>query len=105
MTTTERDAYRRDIVNRFKESGMTRKRFCNANGVALSTLDLWIRRYRNETNDLSVSSTNFVPIGKTIVTQHHRHLRVSNRLGITIELDLPASEEEITAVLRAIAAV
>jgi transposase-like protein len=51
MTKQERDGYRREIVRRYHESGMTRKVFCDANGVALSTLDLWIRRCRNESID------------------------------------------------------
>jgi|AVFP01.1.fsa_nt_gi transposase-like protein len=105
MTRIEREAYRRDVVHRFRESGMTRKGFCRENGVALSTLDLWIRRYRDESIDPQEPAKAFIPIGSTVVAQQRRHLRITNRIGVTIELDLPASEDEIATVLRAFAAV
>lgn len=105
MTKIERDAYRRGVVHRFRESGMTRKGFCQANGVALSTLDLWLRRYRDESAVREEASNAFVPIGQTVVTQQRRHLRIKNGIGVTIELDLPVSEDEIATVLRAIGVV
>jgi transposase InsO family protein len=50
MTKAERERRGCDTVRRCEQSGMTRKAFCEANSVALSTLNLWIRRAsRSET--------------------------------------------------------
>jgi len=40
MPTAERERHRCNTVRRFEQSGMTRKVFCEANGAALSMLDL-----------------------------------------------------------------
>lgn len=105
MTKTERDEYRRETVQRYRESGMTRKAFCEANGVALSTLDLWIRRFRNEAPIESDSGSTLVAVGPTIERGNARRLRINVGSGIVAELDLPVSEDDVTTILRAVKAV
>lgn len=45
---------RRALVETFRASGMTRKAFCYRNKIALSTLDWWLRKVRNEQADRSL---------------------------------------------------
>jgi len=105
MTKQERDGYRREIVRRYHESGMTRKAFCNANGVALSTLDLWIRRCRNESIDQESKPLPMVSVGIAGPQNGKRRIRFTGSSKVIVELDLPATEEEIVTVLRAVATV
>ncbi|SIR04512.1 hypothetical protein SAMN05920897_1292 [Alkalispirochaeta americana] len=103
MTRKERDAYRRSVVHQYRESGMSRKAFCAENGVALSSLDLWKRRYSNRTDDLENSAPSVVSLGTVTPARTGRTLRVSSTSGVNAELDLPATDSEIAAVVRAIA--
>jgi len=34
------------VVERYQQSGLTQKRFCDTEGVALSTLQFWVSRYK-----------------------------------------------------------
>ena len=36
------------VVERFRDSGLTQKSFCKTEGVALSTLQYWISRYKKQ---------------------------------------------------------
>jgi len=103
MTRKEQDAYRRGIVRQYRESGMTRKEFCAANDVALSSLDLWKRRYPDESDAVGYAPLSVVSVGSVRPTQAGRKLHVSSERGVSAELDLPATEYEIAALVRAIA--
>jgi len=105
MTTKEQETHRRNTVYRYRESGMTRKAYCEAHDVPLSTLDLWIRRYRNEPTTDGNPAISMVSVGTAASRPAERRVRVIARSGVTVELDLPAAEEEIATVLRAMAAV
>ena len=105
MTEVERDRNRRDTVRRFHESGMTRKAFCEAYDVALSTLDLWIRRYRNESIAEDTATMPMVSVGTVPTRDTKRRIRFTTRSEVTVELDLPASEVEIATILRAVSTV
>jgi transposase-like protein len=34
------------VVERYRQSGLTQKRFCETEGFALSTLQFWVSRYK-----------------------------------------------------------
>jgi hypothetical protein len=38
------------VVERYRQSGLTQKRFCETEGVALSTLQFWVSRYKRHHN-------------------------------------------------------
>lgn len=99
------DEYRREVVRRFGESGMTRKAFCQANDVAISTLDAWLRKYRKASGGETKRDMPMVSLGRAGLGHSGRHLRIITKAGIAVELDLPASEEEIAMILRAVSAV
>jgi len=103
MTRKEQDAYRRRIVHEYRESGMTHKAFCEEHGVALSSLDLWKRRYPDDSNAVGNAPLSVVSLRTVARARTGRTLRVSSAIGVSAELDLPASENEIAAVVRAIA--
>ena len=102
MTKNERQEYRNEVVELFRESGMSQKAFAESYGIARSTLGIWIRRIRNEATDKRAS---FVPVGSIGERREHRRIRITTGGGVTVEVDLPATEEEITTVLRAVAAI
>ena len=84
---------------------MTRKAFCQANAVALSTLDLWRRRYRNPCSNETERDVPLVSLGCAGYRHSARCLRIITKGGIAVELELPASEDEITMILRAVTAI
>ena len=54
------------IVEEFRSSGMTRTAFCSRRKIAMSTLDWWLRKTRNEkasTHADDSAEPLFVPIG------------------------------------------
>jgi hypothetical protein len=69
MPTTFQARIRRKqaIVEEFRRSGMTRTAFCSRRKIAMSTLDWWLRKTRNEkaqvrTDDLAAEPL-FIPLG------------------------------------------
>ena len=89
---------RHAVVESFRASGMTRKAFCHRNKIALSTLDWWLRKVKNERAD-NVSRSNhgkalplFIPIaparsdatGNAVELYFHdgRHLLLPTAMGI-----------------------
>lgn len=93
------DRWRR-ICREFRDSGMTHKAFCESRAIALSTLGYWLKRLSVPTS--SRQSSAFVPMG-TVELSATAVLRI--RLGgeVIAELDLPAEESVIRAVMRAAA--
>jgi len=100
MDPVQREKRWREICGEFRDSGMTRKRFCESRGVALSTLGYWLKRL-SETTPTSRTS-GFIALG-TVELGRKTTLRI--RLGgeVVAELDLPADETVIRDVLRAAA--
>ncbi len=99
MTANNQSEERREMVRQFHESGMTQKDFAAFYGVTRSTLGYWVRRLRE--NEQSTETTSFVPVGAIMSPTRSTALRVIIRSGVTVELDLPASEETIRMVLKA----
>ena len=96
----EREHHRKEICGQFRESGLTRKAFCEKHGIGLSTLGFWLRKERStnqESNDGSM-----VVVGSVKASALHRALRIKIKQNIVIELDLPATEQEIRTVLRSV---
>jgi hypothetical protein len=93
-----REHGRQEICRQFRASGLTRKAFCEKNGIGLSTLGFWLRKERS--NKRPATGTPLVSVGSVKASDLHRALRVRVKEDIVIELDLPASEQEIRAVLR-----
>lgn len=51
----------RDLVSRFKTSGMTQQRFCARHSVPLSTLQYYLKRERQK-NSVPVARPAFIPL-------------------------------------------
>lgn len=90
-----------EICGEFRDSGTSRKAFCESHGIAESTLGYWLRRV-SEAALSSQRTPAFVPVGEVEVSGT-TVLRI--RLGATVvaELDLPAEQTVIREVLRAAA--
>jgi len=91
---------RREVCRRFQASGLTRKAFCEENGFALSTLGFWLQKERSR--KLPAKGTPMVPVGTVKPSELYRTLRIRVETDIVIELDLPATEQEIRTVLRSV---
>ena len=94
----EREHHRKEVCRRFRTSGEMRKTFCQKNGIALSTLGLWLQKER--TSKHPSTNSEMVAVGSMKLAKHRRTLRIRTKKGIVIELDLPATEEDIRTVLR-----
>jgi hypothetical protein len=80
---------KRAIVEEFRSSGMTRAVFCSRRKIAMSTLDWWLRKTRNEKapthTDGSASKPLFIPIGNggsSSVDRYELHYSDGRRLFI-----------------------
>jgi hypothetical protein len=95
-----REHRRREICRQFRLSGLTRKAFCEKTGIGLSTLGFWLRKERTE--KAKSSDDKMVPVGSVTPSELRHTLRIRVKEDIVIELDLPASEQEIRTVLRSV---
>ena len=102
-TAEERRARWQQICREYRDSGMTRVEFCEARGIARSTLGYWLNpargtspSYRNNKQ----RQTDLVPVATVAIsTGSVLRLRISDNL--VAELDLPSDESVIRSVLRA----
>lgn len=102
MTKDEQHAYRSEVVELFRESGMSQKAFAESYGIARSTLGIWIKEIQNDAID---TRTSYVSVGKIGRHKENRQMRITTSNSVTVEVDLPATEEEIVMILRAVAAI
>jgi len=95
-----REQRRQEMCRQFRSSGLTRKAFCERNGVGLSTLGLWLQK--EQMRKQSLNDASMVPVGSLRPSELRRMLRIRVKQDIVIELDLPASEQEIRTVLGSV---
>jgi hypothetical protein len=50
------------VVERYRQSGMTQKRFCESEGLPLSTLQYWAYRYKQEPAQRPENSRPFIEL-------------------------------------------
>lgn len=102
-TAEERRARWEQICLEFWESGMTRAEFCEARGIARSTLGYWLNPARGISSSdqtRETCGTDLVPVATvSIGTGAVLRLRIGDDL--VAELDLPSDESVIQQVLRA----
>ena len=55
----------KNLVTRFKSSGLTQKEFCEKNSVALSTLQYHLTKLREQIRRPKASIPGFIPISMT----------------------------------------
>lgn len=103
MTKEEGRKQKKEMVRQFHESGMTQKAFAEYFGIPRSMLDYWVRVVRKET--AATTRAAIVPVGSMAIPSKSSALRVTAPSGIVVEINLPASEEMIRTVLRAVATV
>ena len=89
ITFQARIRRKRAIAEEFRSSGMTRTAFCSRRKIAMSTLDWWLRKTRNEKasthSDNSATEPLFIPIGNTgslPVDRYELHYADGRRLFI-----------------------
>jgi hypothetical protein len=100
MTKDERTEKRAAILQDFHGSGLTQKAYCEASGIALSTLQYWLGRERKKS--WAQSATDVVPVGTVQSATGNRMLRVVATGGVLIEIERPVSESELAMILKAI---
>jgi hypothetical protein len=100
MDPVQREKRWSEICREFRDSGMTRKAFCESNGVALSTLGYWLKRLSESkpTNETS----GFIALG-TVELGRQTVLRIRLGSEVVAELELPADQAVIRDVLSAAA--
>ncbi len=80
---------KRALAEEFRSSGMTRTAFCSRRKIAMSTLDWWLRKTRNEKApahaDDSATEPLFIPLGNggsLSVERYELHYADGRRLFI-----------------------
>ena len=93
---------RTDLVERwtalfaeYEADGLTRKAFCQARGLKLSTFDYWRRRVQNSSGEPAVVKV------ATVVAEHPA-IRIVVGEAVVIELDGGADAEQIRRVAEAV---
>ena len=99
----ERRARWQQICREYRDSGMTRVEFCEARGIARSTLSYWLNPARGTSSSYrnrKERPTDLVPVTTVAIsTRSVLRLRIGDNL--VTELDLPSDESVIRRVLRA----
>jgi len=98
MDQIERESRWREICREFRDSGQTRRGFCESRRIALSTLGYWLTRLSKRPARKKVPG--FVPVG-TVELSRKSMLRIHLGGEVVAELDLPVDETVIRDVLRA----
>lgn len=79
----------------YEAGGLTRRAFCQARGLKLSTFDYWRRRLRK-------SSAEPTPVKVTTVVAERPTIRIVVGEAVVVELDGGANAEQIRRVAEAV---
>ena len=101
MNQTQREIRWREMCGEFRDSGMSRKAFCESRGIAPSSFDYWLKK-TSAGVIAAKSSLAMVPVGSIELTRT-TVLRIRLGAEVVAELDLPADDRVIGDVLRAAA--
>ena len=103
MIKSERHRWWTATCEEFRRSEESQRDFCKERGLALSTLQYWLRKTRPEPEETKPAAlvevatvSGSMSAGKT--------LRIRGPREVTIELDLPVSHDDLRLVLEAVAA-
>ena len=99
MEWTEAARKWHEILGEYESQGMTRREFCEARGIKVSTFAYWRTRFRKSEG----MNASMVRIAGVAMSAANITIRVSDRL--VIELDRAVSEEQLVRVLKAAAQV
>jgi hypothetical protein len=96
---------RRALVKLFRASGMTRRAFCSRNKIALSTLDWWLRKLRDEQNGSSVPAEEkkiplFIPITHERSGAHGSVVEIHFPDGRKLILPASVGIEDVVRIVR-----
>jgi hypothetical protein len=96
---------RRALVDSFRASGMTRTAFCQRNKIALSTLDWWLRKLRDEQAGSSDSGGGktlplFIPITPERTGAHGSAVELHFPDGRKLILPATTGIEDIVRIVR-----
>jgi transcriptional regulator with XRE-family HTH domain len=82
----------------YRDSGLTQKEFCEERGIARSTLSLWLKKEREQSESQALVKVE--PKADTLKTGSLR-IKVGER--VVIEVDRPVDTVELKQVLAAVA--
>jgi hypothetical protein len=99
MNTEQRRARWQAICREYRESSETQKAFCRNRGIAVSTLQYWLTKSRNEAQ--GSAGNELVAVGVTERPESTGSIRIRVDEHITIEVDRPVGTERLTDILRA----
>ncbi len=101
MSQSQREIRWREMCREFRDSGMSRKAFCESRGVAASSFGYWLEKTSAE----GIAENSLLPMVPVGSVEFNRTTMVGIRLGgdVVVEFDLPADETVIGDVLRAAA--
>ena len=82
----------------YRDSGLTQKEFCEERGIARSTLSLWLKKEREQSE-----SQALVKVEPKVDTLKTGSLRIKVGERVVIEVDRPVDTVELKQVLAAVA--
>ena len=81
----------------YRDSGLTQKEFCEERGIARSTLSLWLKKEREQSDVQAL-----VKVEPTVAAPDLGSLRIKVGERVVIELDRPVDPDELKQVLSAV---
>lgn len=103
MNREQRRAQWRALCRKYREGTETQEEFCRRRGIAMSTLQYWLTKTRDEPSESS--GNELVAVGVTERSESGATIRVRVDEWVTIEVDLPVEQAQLTEILRAARAV
>ena len=96
-----KDALWTDKIHSFRQSGLSRKEWCQQNGIAQSTLSYWIRKNSLSETDTAPEENISAPVFEKLPSEQEIHqrgdsavplmvIRLEENIRIEIAADCPA---------------
>ncbi|WP_169336343.1 IS66 family insertion sequence element accessory protein TnpA [Alkalispirochaeta alkalica] len=91
------------ICRDFRDSGMSQRGYCRAQGISVSSMSYWLRQERSaleEPGHPKPADAGMIPVG-TLFQGIGPVLRIRIGGDLVAEVNLPADEDTLRTVLRA----
>ena len=101
MTLKERYEHRRRVLADYHANTLTQEAFCKDRGVALSTLQYWLKRERESGAEKRKTGFVKVPEASLVATETSHPIRILIGERIIIEVGPNASSQQLAVIFQA----
>ncbi len=101
MTLKERYEHRQQVLADYHANTLTQEAFCKDRGVALSTLQYWLKRERESGAEKRETGFVKVPEPSLVATETNQPIRILIGERIIVEVDPHTSSQQLASIFQA----